>query len=245
MGDNQGYWSRRETLSLVSGFAGSWLIGSCTDQPALQTASSSTEDAKFSQSASPQDTLPQNLSETSEETSVTDLPAPMAAIFEASPDPDVVLTALMPAVVEALQCDRSFLFIRDPQRQRTRITHGYSRSAQWPTLVQSGWSQESQDLNAKDPLTLSAYQSPEAHFIEDIETAAPGTLDLGLERSFFEHRALVHAPIYQNDMFYGILEPCVFDRPRVWTERDRTLIAALQQVLGSWIVRYLQQFVNP
>ncbi|MGJ3246943.1 MAG: GAF domain-containing protein [Elainellaceae cyanobacterium] len=176
----------------------------------------------------------------SDEMSAIELPGEIATILQDSSDPDIAFTALMPALVEVLQCDRCFLFIRDPQRQRTRITHGYSREPRWPTMVQADWSRESPDLNAKDPLTLSAYQSPEAHFIEDIETAPAGMLDVNLERSVFGHRALIHAPIYADAEFYGVLEPCVFETPRVWSEGDRRLIQNLQQVLGAWVIRYLQ-----
>ncbi len=170
----------------------------------------------------------------------SELPDSIAEILLNTSDPDTVLTVLMPAVVDVLQCDRCFLYIRDPQQQRTRITHGYSREARWPTMVQTNWSPEPSDLNTKDPLTLSAYQSSEAHFIEDIEAASPGTLDINLERSVFGHRALIHAPIYSDDEFYGILEPCVFEVPRRWTDQDRVIIQALQHVLGIWIIRYLQ-----
>lgn len=215
------YWSRRETLGFLVG----WLVTSC------QQASSS----------SPVPSAPSATTPLADKSAAgSALPDNIASIFQETSDPDAVLTALMPAVVDALQCDRCFMFIRDPQRQRTRITHGYSREARWPTMVQTGWSRESSNLNSKDPLTLSAYQSPEAKFIDDIETAPPGTLDIQLERSVFGHRALVHAPIYNDGEFYGILEPCVFDVSRRWAARDRELIQNLQRVLGSWIVRYLQ-----
>lgn len=224
-------WSRREILSLLSGFASSLIMGGC------------------SRSRSIVDTLPAASSEprvpdtstSSADLSTVDLPDSIAAIFQENQDPDAVFIALMSAVVDELRCDRCFLFIRDPQRQRTRITHGYSRESRWSTMVQSDWSQESPDLNANDPLTLSAYRSSEAHFIEDIETAPPGTLDINLERSVFGHRALVHAPIYSEGEFYGVLEPCVFETPRYWTEGDRILIHGLQKILGIWVVRYLQQ----
>jgi len=233
MNQKQAYWFRREILSLFGGFAGSLFFGGCTRSRAIIETTLALSDE-------PQ--LP-NPSEDSEDSPPVDLPDSITTILQDNQAPDAVFTALMPAVVDILQCDRCFLFIRDPQRQRTRITHGYSRASRWPTMVQSDWSQESPDLNANDPLTLSAYESPEAHFIEDIETAPPGTLDINLERSVFGHRALIHAPIYHDEEFYGVLEPCVFDAPRQWTEGDRTLIQGLQQVLGTWVFRYLQQIV--
>lgn len=233
MNQRQVSWSRRETLSLFGGFMSSLIIGGCTRTRSLAEVPLASPDEKQSP----------NTQRGSENSSTVGLPDSIAALFQENQNPDAVFMALMSAVVDELRCDRCFLFIRDPQRQRTRITHGYSRESRWPTMVQSDWSQESPDLNANDPLTLSAYQSSEIHFIEDIETVPPGTLDINLERSVFRHRALVHAPIYYEGEFYGVLEPCVFETPRYWTEGNRTLIHRLQEVLGTWVVRYLQQAV--
>ncbi|NEQ55829.1 MAG: GAF domain-containing protein [Leptolyngbya sp. SIO3F4] len=220
--------SRRSLLLFSGGLVGGWLISSCR-----QATSTPQKTIFISKPKSPI-----SKQQTTEHTADS-LPIEIATIFQSGQTPNNVFTELMPAVVEALQCDRTFLYIRDPQRQRTSITHGYSRDNRWPTMVQSGWSDESPSLNAKDPLTASAYKSPEAKFIDDIETAAPDTLDLAMERAIFGHRALVHAPIYYEGIFYGIVEPCVFDKPRIWSERDLTLITTLQSQLGSWIVRYL------
>ena len=229
----QPYWPRRKTLSLLRGFAGSCFVASCMPSPMAKqvTEVSSPDRPSPDASTSPIAEPP---------ASIAELPDAVAAIVQNDADPDAMFTTLMPAIVETLQCDRCFLFIRDPHRRRTRITHGYSRENRWPTMIQPGWSREPRSLDSKDPLTLSAYRSPEPKFIIDIETAPPGTLDIQLERSFFGHRALIHAPIYADTEFYGILEPCVFDVPRDWTDRDRNLIQNLQQVLGSWIIRYLQ-----
>ncbi|MEO0802097.1 MAG: GAF domain-containing protein [Cyanobacteria bacterium J06642_2] len=223
-------WLRRRALSLLGGFVGSAITGSLPRSESAIAKPARSADAERRQSSAL----------ASAELSQAGLPVALQAVFEQNHAPDALFVALMPAVVDALQCDRCFLFLRDPQRQLTRITHGYSRYPRRPTMVQTRWNRDSPDLNAKDPLTASAYRSPEAHFIEDIETAAPGTLNLTLERSVFGHRALVHAPIYHQAMFYGVLEPCMFDVPRVWTERDREIILALQQVLGEPVVRYLR-----
>ena len=233
------YWSRRKTLrtlSLWGGLTGGLLATGCMRSPLLNPETAISPRETPSPDADPLQT--NELAAAA--VSFSNLPDPVAAVLQNDADPNAAFTALMPTIVETLQCDRCFLFIRDPQRQRTRITDGYSREARWPTMVQTGWSREPSNLNSKDPLTLSAYQSPEAKFIDDIATAPPGSLDIQLERSVFGHRALIHAPIYNDGEFYGILEPCVFDVPRRWTESDRDLIQNLQRVLGSWIVRYLQ-----
>ncbi|PZD70734.1 hypothetical protein C1752_09743 [Acaryochloris thomasi RCC1774] len=222
-------WSRRETLGLLRGVVGSLTIGSCARTKLI--AQPPSRQGSFH---------PQTTSSAMPEAASPDLPQSLTAALQNSRDPNSVLTALMPVVVKELRCDRCFLFVRAPLQRLTRITHGYSRETRWPTMVQSTWSPESQALNQKDPLTASAYRSSQAHFIGDIESAPTGTLDLALERSVFRHRALIHAPIYQGNVFYGILEPCVFETPRIWTRRDRKITTELQERLGPWIVRYLQ-----
>lgn len=228
--------SRRVLLRFLGGLLGSLALNGCTHSQTDSSVSVSAESALPSLQASPS-----ALAQSNALTPRQSLPPAIATLFQNQTNPDIVFTQLMPAIVDALQCDRCFLFIRDPERQQTQITHGYSRDNRWPTMVQSGWNHDSGNLAAKDPLTASAYRSPEIHFIEDIETASPDVLDLNLERAVFGHRALAHTPIYHDGEFYGVLEPCVFDQPRVWTEGDRTLIHELQRQLGPLVVQYLQQ----
>jgi len=45
-------------------------------------------------------------------------------------------------------------------------------------------------------------------FVEDILTASSETLNL-FEQKQFRHRALIHAPIYQDGQLFGIIEPCI------------------------------------
>lgn len=90
-------------------------------------------------------------------------------------------------------------------------------------------------MAAKDPLMAIAFRTPEAVFVEDIETAGAEVLNLDYEREGFGHRALIHAPIYYDGELYGILEPCVFGQPRAWTERDRQITALVQEKVGNLI----------
>ncbi|MBW4661999.1 MAG: GAF domain-containing protein [Drouetiella hepatica Uher 2000/2452] len=161
------------------------------------------------------------------------LPIALEEIFNQG-NPDQICTALMPALCQALNCDRCFLYLRHPQTGQGRITHCYSRSPDFPDLTGSTWIEEG-DVAAKDPLMAIAFRTSEAVFVEDIETAGAEVVNLTYEQEGFGHRALIHAPIYYEDQLYGILEPCVFGHPRIWTEDDRQITALVQEKLGDLI----------
>jgi GAF domain-containing protein len=169
----------------------------------------------------------------------TELPATIAIILAADQAPDAIFTALMPALCEALSCDRCFLYLRNPTTGAGQITHCWGNSPRWADLTGASWI-EAADVAEKDPLMAIAFRTPEAVFVEDIEVAGADTVNLAYERAEFGHRALIHAPLYQKGQLYGILEPCVFETPRVWTETDRHLIAAIQPKLSELAIAYVR-----
>jgi hypothetical protein len=67
--------------------------------------------------------------------------------------------------------------------------------------------------------------------VEDVETAGADVLNLEFERANFWHRALIHAHICQDGILQGILQPCIFGQPRIWSEADRQVVAqVIEQV---------------
>ena len=86
----------------------------------------------------------------------------------------------------------------------------------WESWFSSEWVDEG-PANAPDPLYAAALMSPEALYIDDIETEPTGLINFEWELETFKHKALIHAPIYYQDRFYGILEPSVFGEPRNWS----------------------------
>ncbi len=161
------------------------------------------------------------------------LPIAIEEIF-AQGTADQICTDLMSALCQLLDCDRCFLYVRRPKTGQGRITHCYSRSSEYPDLTGGEWVEEG-DVAAKDPLMAIAFRTPEAVFVEDIETAGAEVLNLDYEREGFGHRALIHAPIYHDGELCGILEPCVFGQPRDWTEGDRQITALVQEKVGNLI----------
>lgn len=165
------------------------------------------------------------------------LPVELERVFALN-QPDALLTALMPALCEVWQCERCFLCLRDPATTLTRITHSYCKRDDREDLIEAGWVLED-DVILNDPLMILAFQTAEAVYVEDVETADATVVDLAYEQQVFKNRALIHAPIYVKGNLYGILEPCVFDQPRVWSEYDRWVTVQMQQRLGKWVLRYL------
>lgn len=164
----------------------------------------------------------------------------IAQLFTTASNPDQLLTKLMPALCHELACDRCFLYLRNPDTRNSQITHCYSVDSQWPDL-RGAPKIEPADVGTQDPLMAIAFRTPEAVFVDDIETAGPEVVNLDYEREEFGHRALIHAPIYYEGKLLGILEPCVFEEPREWTEGDRALTAAVQEKLSPVVMEYLSE----
>ncbi|XHX77898.1 MAG: GAF domain-containing protein [Stenomitos frigidus ULC029] len=163
-------------------------------------------------------------------------------LFENLLEPDELFPALMPALGAVLPCDRCFLYLREPIKNQGIITHCWARDGRAAEWLGADWLE---GANAPpDPLMTIALQTPIAVFVEDIETAGSEVVDRAYERETFQHRALVHAPIYLNDALIGILECSVFDTPRVWSEDDRQLIAHLQAKLMAPAQAYQATLFN-
>lgn len=167
------------------------------------------------------------------------LPTILEKILSESSGPDAVFSALMPALCEVLQCDRCFLYLRNPQTCVGKITHCWVQDSKWQDLTGSDWIKET-ELVENDPLMAIAFRTSEAVFVKDILTASSETLNLAFEQEYFGHRALIHAPIYQDGQVFGIVEPCIFETSRVWTEQERFIIATVQDKIGPLAAAYVE-----
>ena len=157
-------------------------------------------------------------------------------------DLDERLTALMPLLCRELDCDRCALFLRDPETLLSRMTHAWARAPEFELAREDrGWTPQSPTLVEDDPMFAEALVNPEALYIEDIETADPALVNAPYEREHFGHRALVHAPLFHEGAMYGILEPCVFGEPRIWTVSNRETVSGVQRALAPLAARYVAE----
>ena len=163
-------------------------------------------------------------------------------LFEGTTDADATLTALMQVLGEGISCERCLLFLREPHSRKTRMTHQWVLAAERAIgRDDAGWVVESPSLPDEDPMYREALTNPAALYIDDIETADPDLVNAQFERENFGHTALVHAPIHHEGLMYGIIEPCVFTGPRVWSADDRTLVALAQKRCFPVALDYIAQ----
>ena len=85
----------------------------------------------------------------------------------------------------------------------------------------------------------AAVRTDPSVYVEDVETASPDVVNVNFERENFGHRALIHSHLCQDGQMWGVLQPCVFGQPRVWTEADRAIIAPLEEKLPAIVVAYV------
>lgn len=163
-------------------------------------------------------------------------PAPLEAVFARHQEPEALFEAVLPIVCDVLNTDRCFLEVRQPTKRLYR-DFCWRRSPEFPDFSTETWQPE-KTWETEDPLFAAALLAAPSIFVEDVETASPDVVNLEFERQYFGHRALIHAHICQGKVLYGILQPCVFGRPRVWSEFDRSVIDQVVERLKPFVISY-------
>lgn len=168
----------------------------------------------------------------------TSYPESLEQLFTHNRDPQILFTAILPALCDVLQTDRCFLLVRDPAT-RMHQNFCWRRSPDLPDTSTNGWELE-EEWEREDPMFAAALRTDPSIFVEDIETTSANVLNVEFERNM-GHRALVHAHIAQDQQLWGILQPAVFGRPKPWSEFDRALILQTVEKLRPIVIAYVQQ----
>jgi GAF domain-containing protein len=150
-------------------------------------------------------------------TLINKLPEPIDKVFTQAQTPEQLFTNLMPAVGELLTADRCFLYLRNPQTRLGRVPFCWRRTADIPLIYNDSWNLEPETLTSEDPMFAAAVRAAPSIFIEDIKTTSDRILSRQFEAENFGHRALIHAHLIYKNQLWGVLQPCIFDRPRNWT----------------------------
>ena len=167
------------------------------------------------------------------------VPPAIADLLTDSPTPEQLFDALMPAVGEFLECDRCFLYLRDPETRLGRVAFCWVRSSEIPVVYDNDWKLEPASLPAIDPMFAAALRTEPSIFVEDVETASPDVLSQAFERRSFGHRALIHAHLCQDKQLWGVLQPCLFGRPRQWTVTERHVVDQIVQSITPKAIAYI------
>ncbi len=173
---------------------------------------------------------------------MTAIPDDLQRLFE-KPEPlEESFGRLMELYGRAIEADRCLLFLYEPTRKLARCTHKWTRKPAYAfDRPDEGWAPMDQEQTASDdPMFAMALHDPQALYIDDIEKADPNLVNAPYEIENFQHRGLVHAPLMENGVLWGILEPCVIAAPRAWTQADRDVTAWVQERLTPLAIRYVR-----
>lgn len=162
-------------------------------------------------------------------------------ILAVDSEPDQVFTALLPALCEVLQSDRCFLYLRSPYTSMGKVAYCWRRQPEYPDVSTTEWAKEPESLAATDPLFAASLRAAPSIFVDDVETASPDVVNLAFEREHFGHRALIHAHLCQDGLLWGILQPCIFNQPRVWTAADKSIINSVTEKITPLAVAYVKK----
>ncbi|GAB1543607.1 hypothetical protein NUACC21_62820 [Scytonema sp. NUACC21] len=169
------------------------------------------------------------------------LPKAIQDILEKHSEPDAVFTALLPVLGEVLQCDRCFLYLRNPKTKLWKIPYCWRRNQEIPDMTIPDWESEPASLPEKDPLFAAALRTDPSVYVEDVETASPEVVNREFERKNLGHRALIHSHLVWNGELWGILQPCVFGRKREWSAFDRAVVTELENKLAPLAAAYIKE----
>lgn len=173
---------------------------------------------------------------------MTAIPDALVRLFDDTSDLDALFGRLMEIYGRAISADRCLLFLYEPARKLARCTHEWDREPGYAFgRSYAGWEPFDAQATAKDdPMFAEALHNPEALYIDDIEKADPALVNAPYEIENFQHRGLVHAPLIESGVLWGILEPCVIAAPKSWTPEDREVTAFVQRQLTPLAIRYVR-----
>ncbi|WP_420147574.1 GAF domain-containing protein [Spirosoma sp.] len=169
------------------------------------------------------------------------LSASIEELLRAEHSPSHTLNQIVEYVGLALQADRCFLYVRQPDRGRGRSAFCWRKNQSIPdkNTIQPDWQADTDELPAEDPLIRAGLAIKPSVYVDDVETASPDVLNREFERKTFGHRALIHAHIQKDSKLWGILQPCVFGRVRHWTDEEKkqieTILPLLQPVIAAYV----------
>ncbi|ARV60050.1 GAF domain-containing protein [Nostocales cyanobacterium HT-58-2] len=169
------------------------------------------------------------------------LPEAIQNILDTNSEPDAIFAALLPALGEVLQCDRTFLYLRNPHTKLGRVPYCWRRTQEISEVLDPDWKPEPESLPEEDPLFAAALRTDPSVYVEDVETASPEVVNREFEQSHFGHRALIHSHLVWEGQLWGILQPCVFGNQRVWSEFDHTVISQVEAKIAPLAAAYVKK----
>ncbi|WP_017651928.1 GAF domain-containing protein [Fortiea contorta] len=167
-------------------------------------------------------------------------PPAITNILESDLPADIFFPKLLQAVGEFLQCDRCFLYLHNPNLYLGKVAFCWVRTPNLPSIHNEEWVSQPSSLVDEDPMFAAALRTQPSIFVEDVETADSQILNRQFEQENFGHRALIHAHICDDGQLWGVLQPCIFNHPRIWTEYEREVINNIVEKIAPLTVAYIK-----
>lgn len=149
--------------------------------------------------------------------------------------------ALMQAIAQYLNSDRCFLYLRNPATRMGRVPFCWTRNDDVPTIYDEDWNLEPESLPDEDPMFAAALATKPSIFVEDVTTAGADVLNSDFEQENFGHRALIHGHLCFENQLWGVLQPCLMNQPRHWTEQERETMTQIIERITPVAVEYVKQ----
>lgn len=165
-------------------------------------------------------------------------------IIKSNDSLETKLNNLVLVIGEGLNCDRCFLYVRNPETKKGKVASCWRKSKNYPEIQDRGWKQEDPSLVREDPMFAAAVKTKPSIFVEDVNTADSQVLNQDFEQREFGHRALIHAHICPDNLLWGILQPCVFEHPRNWSQDDRLLIKKIVPQVAPLVKEYVTKYTR-
>ncbi len=131
---------------------------------------------------------------------------------------------MMPALAEVLQCDRCFLYLRNPQTKFGKVDFCYDVVPSSRISGDAQWKEEPASCHKKIPC-LQPHCIAIRLCLSKTETANPEVVT-----QLSSNKTWARASLCAK-MLYGGFTTVHFCKPRVWTEKDRSIIAQLEKKL--------------
>ncbi|MDB5243247.1 MAG: hypothetical protein JWP57_3872, partial [Spirosoma sp.] len=114
---------------------------------------------------------------------INSLPEAIDRLLTEGHTPADALNQVVQYVGTALNADRCFLYVRQPDQARGRSAFCWRKNDQGPdkNTIQPDWQPDTTDLPAEDPLIRAGLTMKPSVYIDDVETAAPDVLNRQFE----------------------------------------------------------------
>ena len=175
-----------------------------------------------------------------------DLPSPLDKTFANKQNLLHFFDNLVRDIAELLNCDRCYLYLRDPKLLLGQIMHCYCANSDLPHLRQKEPQTEPYYLAGQDPLFAAALAGEPHLYIDDIQELIQKEKEANScgdfwQQNYDQQYALIQGHIFLDNKLWGILQVAQFKNHRPWSRFDRDLVSLVIDRITPLATVYVQK----